>query len=64
MSAMSIATTPLLISIYVIITVCLAVAAANVAAAKGRSVLGWFILSLIFPFAILFVSIAPSERRY
>ena len=31
----------------------------GVAAGKGRSGIGWFVISLIFPIAILFVLIAP-----
>ncbi|MDE2904494.1 MAG: hypothetical protein OXQ28_00250 [Acidobacteriota bacterium] len=42
----------------------LAVAAGVVAATNGRSGFGWFILGLIFPFAILFVAIAqPVPKR-
>lgn len=40
----------------------LAIAAAIVADSKGRSAIGWLGLGLIFPFAILFVSIAPAKE--
>lgn len=41
----------------------LALASGNIAHRKGRSGTGWFILNLIFPFAILFVTIAtPIEE--
>ena len=40
----------------------LALATAIVARRKRRSFIGWFILSLLFPFAILFAAIAnPAE---
>ena len=35
----------------------------SIASRKGRDGLGWFVLTLIFPFAILFALIAPDAAR-
>ena len=48
----------------VVIYLSLALACAIVAARNGRTAIGWLVLSLIFPFAILFVSIAPALNRH
>lgn len=41
----------------------LALVTGIVASRKGRSGFGWFILGLIFPFAILFVAIAQPVSK-
>ena len=59
------------VSIWQIILIALAVGCyliipiftGRIAAKKGRSFLGWFVLGIIFPIAILFVLIAPSVKQ-
>ncbi|MBI06831.1 MAG: hypothetical protein CMM54_07625 [Rhodospirillaceae bacterium] len=42
----------------ILIAIGLAIGSAMIASSKGRSSFGWFVLTLIFPIAILFVAIA------
>lgn len=52
----------LIATIAVIVDIILVFVAGNIAQAKGRNAFGWAALQLIFPIAILFVLIAPSEK--
>ena len=45
------------VGLYLVFPISSAIVARN----KGRSAVGWFFLGLIFPFAILFVTVAPPS---
>ena len=52
--------TLLALAIYIPIVI----AATVIASRKGRSAVGWYILTIIFPISILFVAIAAPAHAY